>query len=237
VVVVLYAYLIEILIYVNDNYRYGVTTRSIIIRACANIISRKFEVSDSLLRSAIEEDTRSNNGHVIDKSAIKLTFAQSLVARGKYVEAKEVISSIKELRHTPAGVSAMFALDNLQSSGSGGVNTASLVDALNEISSTHSFSSPYSESLAMETLSYIAEIFQHNNDHGNCIRAYKEILSKGVSTLNTTQRLLISAKLSLSMSHVNPSESERYLSSLPQVILFKTINFYYINISCDCICM
>ncbi len=229
---------------------YGITTRGVLLRASVFISNKKFDMSDSLLRSVIAHTTAGagsgsasiNGGYQLHKPSLMLFYAQTLIARSRYQEAREVLQSIPDLQHTPAGVSALYALDNLipgavpppsPSKGHAAESPVSsqspqwpggacpsavemLTDTVKEIAES-SYSSAVTESLALQTLCKIADILQSLGEHEHAAKALQAILVKAPPSKNILDQLLLSAKLSLSLSYCNIDEAERFTSSLPQV--------------------
>lgn len=186
------------------------------------IIARKYDQSDILLKSY--QDCPSE--FPVDQDALNLLYAQSLIIRSKYVEAKLVLTNIESLRSSPAGVSTVFALETLtNNAGEKSQDLSYLIEVVQKLSSA-TYSTEDESLRSLSTLTNIADLFQNVGDHKNASLTYQAALTR-TDYVTSTDRLLLTAKLLLSLSFSSgETEFERYSNVLPQVEI-RISNIYY----------
>ena len=139
---------------------------------------------------------------------VQLLLAQAHIAQGEYSAAYNILSRISSLFMTPAGISACYHCLTLANRDS----SVYLKDLLKSGTPT--------SSVAVTALLQVADLFVSMSDYSSASSALKLVLQSSV--IDSTARITVTAKLIVALSHVDPSEAERYISNIPQVFLCFT---------------
>lgn len=133
---------------------------------------------------------------------VQLLLVQAHIAQGEYSDAYDVLSRISSLTMTSAGISACYHCLNLAKRDS----SSYLKDLLK--------TPPPTCSTAVTALLRVADLFVAIGDFSSASSALKLVLQS--PAIDSTTRITAAAKLIVTLSHVAPSEAERYVSNIPQ---------------------
>jgi hypothetical protein len=206
--------------------RYGVTARSVIIRASIVAGSGDFEGCDKVLLAEISrlQSSPASSASSSDIEKLSVVRVQSLIHRGLFSQAEELLSSIESVRNTAAGISSMYQLKLAQCrqhQGSRGAVTDEetrsrlkefLLDAAKRLADDDSSD----DSLRVEALFKIASELQGAQSHKEAAQVL-EILLGCSDAIDSTQRLVATSLLASTLSRCDATDATRVAQALPQV--------------------
>ncbi|CAE7469611.1 SRP72, partial [Symbiodinium microadriaticum] len=215
---------------VEECNRYGVTARSVIIRASIVAAGGDYENCDQLLQKEITRlregpDCRSDStARAIEN--LSVVRAQSCIHHGLYAQAEQILSSLEGVRNTVAGISAMYQLKLAmcrQQQAEGGASSKEqleaqlleyLIDAARRLANADSECTD--DALRVDALFHIARELQSSQNHKEASRVL-EILLGCADAIDSTQRLTATSLLTAALSRCDTEEAARVASVLPQV--------------------
>jgi hypothetical protein len=210
--------------------RYGVTSRSILIRASIRSLSGAGD--EDALDAAASAMSLLPNSSSSDLAPLIAFRAQLLINRGSYQEAESLLSSLDDLKHSPAGISAIYHLKTLQAAAA-----ASAADAPQDSSSAAiqylvtTADALTNSSLELSDVTRTASLFQISQElerrqcHQEAANVLQAFLTRCGASIDSSERLMANAKLAIALSFVQPAEAEKSTHALPKVRLSALLSF------------
>lgn len=215
---------IYLLIYYN---RYGVTTRSLVIRASTHIVLGNFSSCDELLKI---EDISSQSK--IDITPLLILKAQTFILRELYSKAEEVINQLNEdLKYSPAVISTIYQLKVLQQNSENTKPSSSILYLLSIAKKLEDSSLNISDTNRTFSLYQISQELDENGYYQESANVLQTIINRYSSSIDSSERFMISSKIAIALSYVSPTEAEKVTRSLPKVKLYLFISFSFLHFS------
>lgn len=187
---------------------YGVTSRSVMIRSAINSLS-----GDYLnCAKSLEEDIKKLSGSS-DITLLSALLAQLYINQGSYAEAESQISALNQLKYSPAGISAIYQLKILQDP-NGSTAMKYLLSAAESLTNSAEDVSDSTRTAALFQISQELEKHQFYQESANVLQS---LLTRCAESIDSSERLMASAKLAIALSYVKPAEAQKSARSLPKV--------------------
>lgn len=185
--------------------------------------SGDFEGCDTILLAEISRLETAPATPATASSIEKLSVVrvQSMIHRGLYFEAEQLLSSIESVRNTAAGISAMYQLKlaqcRQQQTGVSAEVTRSRLNAfLLESAKKLADADSKDDSLRVEALFKIASELQSAQSHREAAQVLELLLSCS-DAIDSTQRLMATSLLAAALSRCDAADATRVAKALPQV--------------------
>lgn len=192
---------------------FGISLRTIAIKASCYICMKKYEQSDELLLFELQKSTNQS----VAQTTLALLLAQSYIIRSRFTDAKDVIAGIQSLSCTPVGVSAILVLKELASSVSADIEPTSeyMFKVINKLSSA--VGKGGQGNVVALTIMKMANKLQLEGKHKDAILAYKTLLNNLLEFVDSNSRLTITARLTVSLSYFDDVELAKYSSVFSEI--------------------
>lgn len=182
-----------------------------------------FSVCDNLLDT--EQQRLSQSSH--DIIPLLILKAQTFILRRDYSKAEEIISSLNDLKYTPAVISTIYQLKNLQEDPETPSKPPHAISYL--LLTAKKLDDPslqISESLRATSLFQISQELEQNGYYEETATTLQSLMNRCSSSIDSTERFMISSKIAIALSYVLPADAEKITRSLPKVIYYLFV--YYI---------
>lgn len=183
------------------------TPRSILIRASIRYLSGEEDGLDAASAANLP-----NSSDVAPLIAFR---AQLLINRGAFKEAEALLTTLDNLKYSPAGISAIYHLKALQdSSDSSSSAIQYLVTTAEALTNSSLDLSDATRTASLFQISQELERRQCHEEEANVLKAF---LNRCGASIDSSERLIANAKLAIALSYVQPAEAEKTTHMLPKV--------------------
>jgi hypothetical protein len=164
-----------------------------------------------------------------DHSSLVALRAQIFINRGLYHEAEALISTLTELKHSPGGISAIYQLKLLQeeaaAADSSSPTASPAIKYLQaEAESLVDISLEITDSVRTASLFHIAQELEKRLCHQEAADVLTALLSRCAASIDSSERLVATAKLAIALSYAQPQEAEKSVHALAKVGLLLVLS-------------